>query len=63
MNWDSFAGTTQRDTNKIYEEPYASSWVIKSGENGTTVVPDNTVDYKEKLRCIDVSESNIYNIT
>jgi hypothetical protein len=56
MNWNSFDNTISRDTTKVYEEPYTSSW-----ENNLT--PKAIENYKEKARGVEVEKSNLYNIT
>jgi len=60
MNWDSFSNATNRSSKKIYEEPYVSSWKLNSNNE---VIPKTTIDYKEKCRCVNTSDSNIFNIT
>lgn len=57
MNQKSFVGGAERDSNKVYEEPYVSSW------NNTTLAPETVQNYREKERIIEVKNSNIYNIT
>lgn len=45
----------------IYEEPYVSSWEIK--EQNQLLTPAYTEELHEKLRLLDETESNIYNLT
>jgi len=56
MNWNSYADANLRDSTKVYEEEYASSW-----SNGMT--PTAIEKYKEKARPINIENSNLYNIT
>ena len=56
MNWNSFANGGQRDTNKIYEEPYASNW-------NDQLQPTAIQEFREKERPISAENSNVYNIT
>lgn len=65
MDWSSYADgndTEKRAEDKIYEEPYVSSWQ-SNDENSTVLVPKAVETYKEKERLLDVEESNIYNLT
>ena len=60
MNWDSFgANGVTRDSSKVYEEEYTSSWQV----NSNTIMPKTVENCREKERIIDTRESNIYNIT
>ena len=45
--------------NKIYEEPFVSSWKVENGE----LVADKVENAREKARPISAEQSNIYNIT
>ena len=57
MNWKSFAdGISARSSNKVYEEPYTSSWT-------TDLAPSATENYREMARAIECENSNLYNIT
>ena len=58
MNWDGYqSGSTKRDSEKVYEDSYISSW---NGDNGQA----RTVQIsKEKQRPINMEESNVYNLT
>ena len=59
MNYSAFPDAAQRETNKIYEEAYPSSWKVE--DNKLTVA---TVEpAQEKARLVDLVESNIYNLT
>jgi hypothetical protein len=60
MDWTSYANADMRDSDKIYEEAYVSSWTV-SEEN--EIIPTATESYREKLRMIETSNSNYYNIT
>lgn len=65
MDWSSYADGNdieKRAEDKIYEEPYVSSWQ-SSDDNSTVLVPKAVETYKEKERLLDVEESNIYNLT
>lgn len=65
MDWSSYADgndAEKRAEDKIYEEPYVSSWQA-SDDNSTVLVPKAIETYKEKERLLDVEESNIYNLT
>lgn len=61
MNWDAYSNTATgvRDSNKIYEDEYVSSW----NETETGYTPNQVEVAKEKERLVDLEESNIYNIT
>ena len=59
MSWNSSGNVVGRAGNKIYEEEYTSSWAL----NNNNVVPVEFSTLKEKERPIDISESNMYNIT
>lgn len=50
-----------RRYDKIYEEPYVSSWTVN--ENNNQLTPGTVEPMREKLRLLDIEESNIYNIT
>lgn len=78
MDWSGYSefdgsGLTARDSSKIYEEEYISSWDFKTktidmGNNQSItinekVVPSTEEAYKEKERIVDFSESNKYNLT
>ena len=61
MNWDAYADGDKRDTDKVYEEEYTSSWSLNEAEN--KVLPAAIEKYKEKMRLVDLEESNIFNLT
>lgn len=78
MDWSGYSefngsGLVARDSSKIYEEEYISSWDFKTktidiGNNQSItinekVVPSAEEAYKEKERIVDFSESNKYNLT
>ena len=56
MNWGSFSNMQERATNKVYEEEYVSSW-------DDNLKPKTIESYREKARPVEVSDSNLYNIT
>ena len=60
MDWSSFSNQDERDTHKVYEDEYVSSWELD--ENGSAI-PRAIKAYDEKEHPIEVSESNLYNIT
>jgi len=57
MDWSSYGGS--RDSKKVYEEEYVSSWEINNGK----LIPKSIEAAIEKARLVDINESNIYNIT
>ena len=59
MNWDAYADGSLRDTDKVYEEEYSSSWTLEND----TLIPAAIEEYKEKERLVDLEESNIFNLT
>lgn len=59
MNWKSYADGTTRDSDKVYEEEYAASWIEQNG----LLVPGSTVHSAEKTRMVELEESNKYNLT
>jgi hypothetical protein len=64
MDWSAFSSlreTTERDPHTLYEDEYVSSWVLD--DNTMTMKPKSVQETREKCRIIEVSESNIYNIT
>ena len=64
MDWSSFQqqyGERDRDTYKLYEEDYVTSWTLD--QNETTLIPRSIEHYREKQRVVEAQESNIYNIT
>ena len=62
MDWSSYSQGIDKlkDPHKVYEDEYVSSWQL---DNSMTLQPKYVEGYKEKWRPIEVSESNIYNIT
>ena len=64
MDWSHYAAS-KRDTTKIYEDDYISSWTVKEESENTAaaLVPAEKTIGKEKGRYIDCSNSNKYNIT
>lgn len=64
MDWSHYAAS-ERDTTKIYEDDYISSWTVKEESENTAaaLVPAEKTIGKEKSRYIDCSNSNKYNIT
>ena len=64
MDWSAFSSlreTAERDPHTLYEDEYVSSWVLD--DNTMTMKPKSVQETREKCRIIEVSESNIYNIT
>ena len=67
MDWSSYTqlandGSIQkRDSDKVYEDEYVSSWQPDS--NDEYLVPKASECYKEKERLVDFEESNKYNLT
>lgn len=59
MDWSAYNDQKNRDPSKVYEDEYVSSWEITDMK----IMPRAIRTYDEKERPIDVSESNIYNIT
>lgn len=59
MDWSAYNDQKNRDSSKVYEDEYVSSWEITDMK----IMPRAIRTYDEKERPIDVSESNIYNIT
>lgn len=62
MDWSSYRNGADRDSNKVYEEGYVSSWELKT-DNDNYYIPAAEEQYREKERCVDIEESNVYNIT
>lgn len=64
MDWRQYTAPN-RNADKIYEDPYISSWGISAGtENkASTLIPEKYDEGQEKARYIDCSNSNKYNIT
>ena len=62
MDWSSYSqleGGDARAVDKIYEEPYTSSW-----ELGDNIILSRDVKIaQEKERLVDLKESNYYNLT
>lgn len=62
MDWSSYTGADEnRVSNKVYEDAYVSSWSFN--ENTKKLTPQQIQNTTEKLRLIDESESNRYNLT
>jgi hypothetical protein len=64
MDWSSYSqgNSTLKDPHKVYEDEYVSSWQVDE-EDDTKLLPKYVEGYKEKWRPIEVSASNLYNIT
>lgn len=64
MDWSSYSqgNSALKDPHKVYEDEYVSSWQIDE-EDDTKLLPKYVEGYKEKWRPIEVSASNLYNIT
>lgn len=56
MNWNSFQDAPNRDSKKLYEETYTTSW-------NSDLIPGAIENYREKARSVEVDHSNLYNIT
>ena len=61
MNWERYGSSAGRENNKVYEDEYVSSWELNS--NTHKLIPTSVESMREKERSIEISESNIYNIT
>ena len=64
MDWSAYtqyngSSLQLRDSNKVYEEEYVSSWQMQQDK----LIAANTEYYKEKERLVDFKESNKYNLT
>jgi len=59
MDWSSYSQALSRDSHKVYEEEYTSSWDIENN----TLIPRKNDAFREKMRNVEIEESNIYNIT
>ena len=64
MDWSSYSqgNSALKDPHKVYEDEYVSSWQVDE-EDDTKLLPKYVEGYKEKWRPIEVSASNLYNIT
>ena len=56
MSWTSMQDGASRATDKVYEEPYVSSW-------DNELYPLKVASYTEKARTVSIENSNLYNIT
>ena len=61
MDWSSYDNASLRDSHKIYEDIYISSW--RYDDNSAIYKPDTVTSLQEKERMVDLEESNIYNLT
>jgi hypothetical protein len=59
MNWDSYGSNLNKESDKIYEDEYVASWEESDGK----LIPSKTEASREKERPVEISESNVYNIT
>ena len=59
MNWESYNSNLSRSPNKVYEDEYVSSWELVLNK----LSPLSVEQVAEKERPVEISESNIYNIT
>lgn len=57
MDWSAYS--EDRDAEKVYEEPYVSSWET----NGENIIPVSINSSTEKARYVQCEKSNKYNIT
>ena len=63
MDWSAFSALYASDykrSDTLYEDEYISSWYVNSNGN---MAPHEIQATREKCRIIDISASNIYNIT
>lgn len=60
MSWDGYNSEGAQTSNKVYENEYVSSWKLNTNN---ILVPKNVVRAREKERPVEISDSNIYNIT
>ena len=56
MDWSTYGHSDERAANKVYEEPYATSWKIN-------LTPEKMEKHKEKARMVEGSNSNLYNLS
>ena len=64
MDWSKYPGYN-RNSKTIYEEPYNQGWTLTKDASGSTTEAV-AIDYtllQEKIRSIDVTDSNVYNIS
>ena len=61
MDWSYFS--SERDSTKVYENSYTGSWIYDPNISPTELIPNGTVEGKEKARYINCVNSNKYNIT
>lgn len=63
MDWSHYTAA-ERDSTKIYEDDYVSSWAVKEQDGmAAALVPAEKTIGLEKCRYIDCANSNKYNIT
>lgn len=63
MDWSHYTAA-ERDSTKIYEDDYVSSWTVKEQDGmAAALVPAEKTNGLEKCRYIDCTNSNKYNIT
>ena len=63
MDWSQYAygrDGQSRESNKVYEEEYSSSWTLNENNN---LITSQVESFKEKERLVDLTESNVYNLT
>ena len=60
MSWDGYNSEGEQASNKVYENEYVSSWELNTNN---ILIPKNVVRAREKERPVEISDSNIYNIT
>lgn len=59
MDWsDMTAFDDILDANKVYEDAYIENWTF----NNNSLIPTNLVKVQEKLRLVEASDSNRYNL-
>ena len=59
MDWSHYADKDMRESNKIYDDAYTSSWKVINGQ----LTALETTKCQEKARPMDCINSNKYNIT
>lgn len=59
MDWSHYIDKDTRQSNKIYDDAYTSSWAIQDGK----FVSNEIAPSREKARIVECINSNKYNIT
>ena len=63
MDWSSFDNAAEKDSDKIYENPYIASYNFDTVNDELVVTPARIEDSREKCRLVNLEESNRYNLT